>query len=108
MLFFFFSEHAKRKLLFLKHVTFKDNHLQSLWIFTENACLKGHNDRRALHGADPLVWNDTLVQRAQVWADHLAANNIIEHDPNLNGEGENIAFFQGRDSADCADALIGW
>ena len=102
----FFFRTCQRKLLFLKHVTFKDNHLQSLWIFTENACLEGHNDRRALHGADPLVWNDTLVLRAQVWADHLAANNTIEYDPNPNGEGENI--FQGRDSADCADALIGW
>ena len=40
---------------------------------TVKACLKAHNERRALHGASPLVWDDTLVEHAQVWADHLAA-----------------------------------
>ncbi|KAL9981257.1 hypothetical protein ACROYT_G009934 [Oculina patagonica] len=43
----------------------------------ENACLRAHNERRALHGASPLVWDDALVQSAQVWADHLAATGQV-------------------------------
>ncbi|XP_078363438.1 Golgi-associated plant pathogenesis-related protein 1-like [Oculina patagonica] len=74
----------------------------------ENACLRAHNERRALHGASPLVWDDALVQSAQVWADHLAATGKIRHDPNLNKEGENIAWFRGHHTADCTDALRGW
>lgn len=74
----------------------------------DSACLKAHNDRRVLHGASPLIWNDTLVQHAQVWADHLAATGAFEHDPNLNGEGENLAFFNGTVSRDCTHALLGW
>ena len=74
----------------------------------ENACLKAHNDRRALHGAGPLIWDDTLVQQAQVWTDHLAATAKMRHDPDLNAEGENLAWFQGHLAADCADALVGW
>nr|XP_058942718.1 ectin-like [Pocillopora verrucosa] len=72
------------------------------------ACLKAHNERRALHGASPLVWDDTLVEHAQVWADHLAATGKIHHDPNRDGEGENIAWFKGYKTADCEDALVGW
>lgn len=76
--------------------------------FTENACLRAHNDKRALHGAGPLTWDDTLVQHAQIWADHLAATGKIRHDPDLNEEGENLAWFQGHLTADCTDALAGW
>lgn len=75
---------------------------------SENACLKAHNDRRALHGASPLIWNETLVQHAQVWADHLAATGKIRHDPNVGWEGENLATIKGHHTADCTDALVGW
>ena len=54
------------------------------------------------------MWDDTLVQHAQVWADHLAAIGKIRHDPDLNEEGENLAWFQGHLTADCTDALVGW
>lgn len=76
--------------------------------FIENACLKAHNDRRALHGASPLIWDDTLVQHAQVWVDHIAATGKMRHDPNRRGEGENLAWFKGDLTADCTDALLGW
>jgi len=76
------------------------------WI--ENACLKAHNDRRALHGSGPLIWDDKLVQHAQVWADHLAATAKMRHDPDLEGEGENLALFVEYHTADCTDALEGW
>ena len=85
-------------------VTFYLSHFG--WI--ENACLKAHNDRRALHGAGPLIWDDTLVKHAQVWADHLAATGKIRHDPDRDVEGENLAWFQGHLSADCTNALKGW
>ena len=79
-----------------------------IYYLTVNACLKAHNERRALHGASPLVWDDTLVEHAQVWADYLAATGKIHHDPNRDGEGENIAWFKGYKTADCEDALVGW
>ena len=83
-----------------------------LWLLSilnsvESACLKAHNDRRILHGANPLIWDDTLVQHAQVWANHLAATDTFQHDPNLNGEGENLAFFNGV-ASDCTNALVLW
>lgn len=38
-----------------------------------DACLKAHNEKRALHPGTPmLVWDDTLAQHAKTWADHLA------------------------------------
>lgn len=47
------------------------------------------------------------MQHAQVWADHLAATDTFQHDPNLNGEGENLAFFNGV-AGDCTNALVLW
>ncbi|XP_066018419.1 uncharacterized protein [Pocillopora verrucosa] len=73
-----------------------------------NACLKVHNERRALHGASPLVWDDTLREHAQAWADHLAETGKIRHDPNRDEEGENIAWFKGYRTAGCEDALMEW
>lgn len=55
-----------------------------------------------------MVWDDTLVGHAQVWADHLAETGKIRHDPNRDGEGENIAWFKGHKTAYCEDALVGW
>lgn len=70
--------------------------------------MKAHNDRRALHGASPLIWDNTLVQHAQVWADNIAATGVVQHDPNLGLEGENIAVFQRNEVADCTHAVQGW
>lgn len=55
--------------------------------------LESHNRERALAGVPALRWNGGLAQRAQAWADHLAATGRFEHSPNLPGrplEGENI------------------
>ena len=82
------------------------NHFNGL--VTVNACLKAHNERRALHGASPLVWDDTLREHAQAWADHLAETGKIRHDPNRDEEGENIAWFKGYRTAGCEDALMEW
>ena len=52
-----------------------------------------------------------LMEKAQAWADELAANNKFEHTSvkNLNGEclGENIAMMSGGE-AGAADATRMW
>lgn len=48
------------------------------------------------------------MQHAQVWADNIAATGVVQHDPNLGLEGENIAVFQRNEVADCTHAVQGW
>merc|ERR1712110_18039 len=50
--------------------------------------LQQHNDYRAAHNAGPLTIDQDLMEKAQAWADELAANNKFEHTSvkNLNGE----------------------
>ena len=43
-----------------------------------------------------------------MWANRLAATGRFEHDPNPNGEGENLALFQGGARKDCTDAMSYW
>lgn len=58
-----------------------------------DACLKAHNEKRALHPGTPmLVWDDTLAQHAKTWADHLASKGTLEHAENT-GEGEKPLLF---------------
>ena len=55
--------------------------------------LNAHNEKRALHeDTPPLSWASTLVEDAKSWAVHLADNDILAHNPNLNSVkiGENI------------------
>ena len=74
-----------------------------------NACLKAHNDKRALHGAPALVWDATLAQHAQKWADYLAATRTFDHEQNT-GEGENLykATSSGKAVGSCSDAVNAW
>jgi len=77
----------------------------------EVKCLAAHNDKRALHQqTSPLIWSDTLAQHAKAWADHLAEKGIVEHDPNLNDEGENIywSISSTAKAQSCADAVEKW
>jgi len=75
--------------------------------------LQQHNDYRAKHNDDPLSMDDTLMNMAQEWADHLAANNAFEHSSNdfrtVNGEcvGENIYMASGGE-ASAIDATRSW
>jgi uncharacterized protein YkwD len=59
-----------------------------------NSILAVHNRERAAVGVPPLVWSDKLAADAKPWAEHLATlgeiNQQNAHDPNLNGEGENV------------------
>ena len=72
-----------------------------------DACLQAHNAKRALHGASPLVWNDTLTQHAQTWADHLLSLDSMVHATGT-GEGENLASGRGPTFLTCVDAMNGW
>ena len=72
----------------------------------ENTCLEAHNNKRALHGASPLVWDATLAQHAQAWADHLVATGTFDHAQNT-GEGENL-YAVGSSVGSCSDAVEAW
>ena len=76
----------------------------------EYACLKAHNDKRALHqNTEPLTWSDTLAQNAKVWADRLATGSS-GHDPDRDDEGENIytSWSSSPTVSSCADAVDSW
>lgn len=74
----------------------------------EYACLKAHNDKRALHqSTEPLTWSDTLAQNAKQWADKLI-NGESGHDPNNSYEGENIHWSFSSTVGSCADAVEDW
>ena len=53
-----------------------------------------------------LTWDDNLASRAQDWANHLAATDTFEHDPNA-GAGENI-FEESGVVPSFADACRAW
>ena len=52
--------------------------------------MKEHNRHRRQHRARPLAWSAILAESAQKWAEHLAANNILEHSDEKE-TGENLA-----------------
>ena len=81
--------------------------LTFFFFWKQDACLKAHNDKRALHASPPMVWNDTLAQEAQVWADHLAATETFQHDPN-NDDGENLYLAQASTASNCLAAVEAW
>src|SRR5438067_1113988 len=66
--------------------------------------LDGMNAQRAQYGLPPLVGISTVLRVAQPWADHMAGQDAIAHNPNLNADldaagcaarnewGENVAY----------------
>lgn len=59
-----------------------------------SALLEGHNEARALHGAEPLQWSADLASKAQQWANECRfehSNGALSSDP----YGENIAAGTG-------------
>ncbi|MFT4091235.1 MAG: CAP family protein [Asticcacaulis sp.] len=48
--------------------------------------LQLHNTERQLVGTTPVRWNTDLADDAQIWADHLARNNLFEHSNTRDGE----------------------
>ncbi|GLC65207.1 hypothetical protein PLESTF_000263600 [Pleodorina starrii] len=69
-----------------------------------------HNAYRALHQAQPLVWDNALAAQAQAWAArNAAAGCALDHDWSANA-GENIFLtteFPKPDSR-CGGAVEAW
>lgn len=76
-----------------------------------NTCLQAHNAKRKLHvETSPLVWDATLAQHAQSWANRLASEGKMYHSSAKKGEGENLYTRWSTDSADatCKEAVDEW
>ncbi|XP_064535158.1 Golgi-associated plant pathogenesis-related protein 1 isoform X1 [Drosophila montana] len=72
----------------------------------EQEVLKAHNAHRAQHNAPPLELDGSLNKLATNWAQHLLANNRMEHRQN-SGYGENIYMASGGNLGG-ADAVDSW
>jgi len=55
------------------------------------AYLDDHNDFRALHGADPLIWDDSLADEAQQWADRC---QFVHSQGQLGPNGGQFSLFR--------------
>ena len=76
-----------------------------------SACVKAHNDKRALHVATaPLVWDETLAKDAEQWAEHLLQTDQLTHSDlnQRNGAGENLFFSISPAVSTCAEAADQW
>lgn len=72
-----------------------------------DACLQAHNEKRALHGAPALVWDNKLAQDAKNWEDHLASTGRLVHAKNI-AEGENLYSGSSGFVTSCSDAVKSW
>ena len=72
-----------------------------------DACLQAHNEKRALHGAPALVWDNKLAQDAKNWADHLASTGRLVHAKNI-AEGENLYSGSSGFVKSCSNAVKSW
>ena len=80
-----------------------------IYLFTSvdaTACLEAHNNRRALHGTPALVWNNSLTQDAQEWAEYLLSKGSLVHASGID-EGENLAWGFGPTFRTCVQAMEG-
>ncbi|KAH8656593.1 CAP domain-containing protein [Tricladium varicosporioides] len=70
--------------------------------------VQAHNAARAEAQGGPrpsLTWSNDLAAKAQVWANHLASINNMQHDPNSGG-GENLYASSG--GASFVDGVHAW
>ena len=51
-----------------------------------------------------MKWSTDLANDAQTWANYLAANNKFQHDPNTQGQGENLYWSSGDSKESCQRA----
>ena len=61
-----------------------------------NICIIINMKRHQRNGKSfvPVQWSDTLKEGAQIWANKLARDCSLSHDPNTN-HGENVALNYG-------------
>lgn len=76
-------------------------------IFIES--LAAHNDIRAETGLPPLVWDSEYALASQQWADTVAAQGVLQHDPNADA-WENVSQQVAGTSADeiVKSPIFGW
>lgn len=67
-----------------------------------------HNKYREEVGSPKLVWDPELAKSAQAWADKIAFLGIMQHDPNTNGQGENLATQSGGSNTYFTNAAQLW
>lgn len=60
--------------------------------------LEAHNRFRALHGVPPLVLKPEISQKAKIYAEYLAKNNLFEHSQDRDGLGENLYTMSSSES----------
>ncbi|XP_078362813.1 ectin-like isoform X2 [Oculina patagonica] len=73
----------------------------------EDACLQAHNYHRALHqNTSYLIWDATLAQDAQDWADRLAQRGLELAEG--TGQGENLHWSWSTSAASCDLAVQSW
>jgi hypothetical protein len=78
-----------------------------------NSILAVHNRERNAVGVPALVWSNELASDAKAWVEHIAATGEFAHDPNRQGEGENMwkgGTCEGRcpDYFSTADKVQSW
>ena len=69
--------------------------------------LAEHNRVRAASGAPQLVWDDALAADARAYAAEMSDRDVFEHDPNNNGQGENL-FTGTRGAFSYVEMANGW
>jgi hypothetical protein len=52
------------------------------------------NQYRKVHQSPNLVWNETIANYSQTWANYLIINNLFQHSGSQL-YGENLAYFKG-------------
>ncbi|KAG7727010.1 hypothetical protein KL933_002719 [Ogataea haglerorum] len=58
----------------------------------QEAILKEHNDKRALHGVEALTWDDILAQYAQNYADQYDCSGVLTHSGGKYGENLALGY----------------
>ena len=84
-----------------------------IWSFVVDpeACLKAHNEKRALHkDTQPLEWDDGLAGMAKVWADHMMKIGEMKHSTNQQrpDQGENLYWSSRGTASTCTEAVKAW
>ncbi len=87
-----------------------ENSTASQTNFIQSQMIISHNDARQELGVEPLLWDEKLAEDASIYAQHLAKNNIFEHDTQSGvavRQGENL--WKGtRGAFSYAEMADGW
>lgn len=67
--------------------------------------LAAHNAERARLGIPPLKWSDALAAHAAHYADYLTTLPVLQHDPSIDVEGENL--WRGTKDAYTPEDMVG-